>query len=165
MTPSNKSLFAIQTDLLSLIENIEEAGGEVTKEQESQLAISREELQTKSLNYVHYIKKLENDLELVKVYEEQVSQFKKRKQKLIERLKDSLLVAVENFGEIETEIFKVTTRKSESVEVIDDEQIPMNYYNSKMVRTLDKVKVKEALKKGEEVPGAILKVNQNLAIK
>lgn len=161
----SKSLFLIQTDLKSLIETIEEAGGEVTPEQIEQLSINRTELQTKSLNYVHYIKKLENDIELAKVYEEQVSQFKKRKQKLIDRLKESLLTAVENFGDIETEIFKVTTRKSESVEVIDNEQIPMHFYNSKMVQTLDKVKVKEALKKGEEVPGAILKVNQNLAIK
>lgn len=161
----SKSLFLIQTDLKSLIETIEEAGGEVTPEQIEQLSINRTELQTKSLNYVHYIKKLENDIELAKVYEEQVSQFKKRKQKLIDRLKESLLTAVENFGDIETEIFKVTTRKSESVEVIDNEQIPMHFYNSKMVQTLDKVKVKESLKKGEEVPGAILKVNQNLAIK
>lgn len=160
-----KSLFVIQESLLGLVRDIEEAGGECSPEQEAQLAISREELQTKSLNYVHYIKKLESDIELAKVYEEQVAQFKKRKEKLIERLKESLLVAVENFGDIETEIFKVTTRKSESVEVVDNDQIPMHYYESKMVTTLSKTKVKEALKKGEEVPGAILKVNKNLAIK
>jgi hypothetical protein len=161
----NKSLFVIQTDLKSLIEDIEEAGGEVTPEQIEQLTISRTELQTKSLNYVHYIKKLESDIELAKVYEEQVEQFKKRKQKLIDRLKETLLTAVENFGDIETEIFKVTTRKSESVEVVDIDKIPSEYLVPKTTYSLDKVKVKYYLKEGKEVPGAILKVNQNLAIK
>ncbi len=161
----NKSLFVIQEDLRTLIETIEEAGGEVTEEQTKLLAISRTELQTKSLNYVHYIKKLENDIELAKVYEEQVKAFKNRKEKLIQKLKDTLLVAVEQFGDIETEIFKVTTRKSESVEVLQEQDIPMFYYTSKTVRTLEKMKLKDALKKGEEIPGVILKQNKNLSIK
>jgi hypothetical protein len=161
----NKSLFVIQEDLKTLIETIEEAGGEVTEDQAQQLAIGRTELQTKSLNYVHYIKKLESDLELVKVYEDQLKAFKNRKEKLMERLKDSLLVAVEEFGDIETEIFKVTTRKSESVEVIQDLDIPMFYYTQKTTTVLDKVRVKEALKKGEEIPGVILRQNKNLSIK
>lgn len=160
-----KSLFIINSELSSLISTIEENGGEVSPDQELQLKISRDELQVKSLNYIHYIKSLENDLELAKVYEEQVKQFKNRKIKLIDRLKESLLVAVINFGDIETEIFKITTRKSETVDVVSDEEIPMHFYNSKMVRTLDKIKVKEALKNGDVVPGCLLKENKNLAIK
>lgn len=160
-----KSLFIINSELSSLISTIEENGGEVSPDQELQLKISRDELQVKSLNYIHYIKSLENDLELAKVYEEQVKQFKNRKIKLIDRLKESLLVAVINFGDIETEIFKITTRKSETVDVVSAEEIPMHFYNSKMVRTLDKIKVKEALKNGDVVPGCLLKENKNLAIK
>lgn len=160
-----KSLFIINSELSSLISTIEENGGEVSPDQELQLKISRDELQVKSLNYIHYIKSLENDLELAKVYEEQVKQFKNRKIKLIDRLKESLLVAVIDFGDIETEIFKITTRKSETVDVVSDEEIPMHFYNSKIVRTLDKIKVKEALKNGDVVPGCLLKENKNLAIK
>lgn len=161
----NKSLFRINHELLTLINEIEEAGGEVTPEQEQALQIRREELQAKSINYVHYIKKLERDLELVNVYKEQLEAFKKRKERLIEKLKDSLLVAVENFGDIEAEIFKITTRKSESVEVISEAEIPMHYYESKVVKTLSKTKLKEAIKSGEEIPGVVLKQNKNLAIK
>lgn len=161
----NKSLFQISSELTEVVRAIEEAGGEVTPEIEQQLTISRTELQTKSLNYVHYIKKLENDLELVKTYEEQLEAFKKRKAKTLERLKDALKTAVEKFGDIETDIFKITTRKSESVEVIDETDIPMHFYESKLVKTLSKTKLKEAIKKGEEIPGVVLKQNKNLAIK
>jgi hypothetical protein len=160
-----KSLFQITEDLAVVIGHIEEAGGVATPEQEEQLTISREELQSKGLNYVHFIKKLENDLELAKVYEEQIKQFKKRKETLIQKLKDHLLNAVTEFGDIETEIFKITTRKSESVEIVSEDKIPMYCYRSKTIKEIDKVKIKEELKKGQEVPGAILKENKNLAIK
>jgi hypothetical protein len=165
MKQLSRSLFEIQTDLLSLFNAIEEAEGEITPEQEQQLTITRSELQLKGLNYVHFIKKLEQDLELAKVYEQQVKAFKTRKEKLIQRLKDTLLDAVELHGPIETEIFKIGTRKSESVEILSEGDLPMHYYNSKLVKTVDKVKIKEALKRGELVPGAELKQNNNLSIK
>jgi hypothetical protein len=161
----NKSLFEIQSGLLELITAIEEAGGECTPEQEQQLIISRAELQHKGLNYVHYIKKLEADLELAKVYEEQVDAWKKRKTKTIERLKETLLDAVKMHGTIETDIFKIGTRKSESVEVLAEDEIPMFYYTTQLVKKLDKVKVKEDLKKGEVIPGVELRENKNLSIK
>lgn len=161
----NKSLFAISSELTEIFNQLEESGGELTPELEQALQISKAELKSKSLNYVHYIKKLENDLELVKVYEEQLEAFKKRKERILERLKDSLKTAVEQFGEIEADIFKITTRKSESVEVINENEIPPQFYISMIVKTLDKKRVKEAIKNGEEVPGAIIKENKNLSIK
>jgi hypothetical protein len=160
-----KSLFIIQNELLTLIESIEEAGGEVTPEQESQLVISRSELANKSVNYIHYIKKLESDLELAKVYEAQIKSWKDRKTKIIDRLKDALLNAVLINGDIETEIFKISTRKSESVEVMEESAIPMHYFTSKLVKQLDKAKIKEDIKKGETIPGVELRENKNLSIK
>lgn len=165
MKTENKSLFQINDELLMLINEIEEAGGEVTTDQEIALQIRREELTSKSLNYVHYIKKLERDLELVKVYKEQLDSFKTRKENIIKRLKESLLVAVENFGDIEADIFKISTRKSEAVEIVDEGKIPMPYFRTKTIVEFDKVKIKEAIKEGKEVPGASLKQNKNLSIK
>lgn len=160
-----KSLFIIREDLSKLILDIEEAGGEVTEEQAKALQITREELQAKGLSYVHVIKKLESDLELVKVYEEQLEIFKKRKENLIKRLKESLLVAVDQFGEIETDIFKIGTRKSKAVELLDVDKVPREYFTEKKTYQLDKAKVKEAIENGKEVPGTILKENKNLSIK
>jgi hypothetical protein len=161
----NKSLFKISEELEVVISQIEEAGGEATPEQEQQLIISRNELQTKGLNYVHLIKKLENDLELAKVYLEQIKLFKVRKEAIIDRLRESLLNAVDEFGDIETDLFKITTRKSEAVEIVDENKVPMFCYRTKTTKEIDKVKIKELIKKGEEVPGAILKENKNLSIK
>jgi esterase/lipase len=150
----NKSLFAISSELKEIFNQLEESGGELTPELEQALQITKQELADKTLNYVHYIKKLESDLELTKVYEEQIKAFKSRKEKTIERLKEALLNAVEQFGEIETDIFKITTRKSEAVEVLDEDRIPMHYFNPKV-----------SIKKGGEVPGALLKQKKNLSIK
>lgn len=165
MKEANKSLFQINTELFEVVRNIEEAGGEATPEQENALQISRQELKTKGLNYVHYIKKLENDLELAKVYEEQLKAFKARKEKTIEKLKSALLDAVDLHGPIEADIFKIGTRKSESVEITEESRLPMHYYTQKIVKSIDKMKIKEDLKNGQDVPGAILRQNKNLSIK
>jgi hypothetical protein len=161
----NKSLFAIEQELVNLFAQLEESGGEASPEIQEQLAITREQLKHKSLNYVHYIKKLEQDLELAKVYEEQVAAFKKRKQKTIERLKESLLDAAKFFGDIETEIFTIKTRKSESVEITDESALPMFVYKTETVRKIDKAKIKEAIKAGQQISGAEIRTNLNLSIK
>ncbi|MBX9851855.1 MAG: siphovirus Gp157 family protein [Cytophagaceae bacterium] len=165
MTQLSKSLFKIREDLAQLVNDIEESGGVVDEDQIKALQIGRNELQAKGLNYVHIIKKLENDLELAKIYEENIKAFKKRKENAIQRLKDSLLDAVNQFGDIETDIFKITTRKSESVEIVSEEELPMFCFRTKTEKVIDKVKIKEALKAGENVPGAELRVNKNLSIK
>lgn len=165
MTPSNKSLFAIQSDLQLIFDELEEAGGEITPELTQQLAISREELKVKSVNYVHFIKKLENDLELAAVYEQQLSTFKKRKQRAIDNLKESLLNAVKNFGDIEAEVFTIKTRKSEQVQVFDIDKLPVEFMAKKVTFSPDKAKIKELIKAGQEVPGAEIVQNVNLAIK
>jgi esterase/lipase len=160
-----RALFLIENDLQTLFNQLEESEGLITPEQEQALVITRAELQQKSLNYVHFIKKMESDLELAKVYEEQVKAFKNRKQKTIDRLKESLLNAVTQFGDIETEIFTIKTRKSESVTITDENSLPVEAINVKTTRTPDKVKIKEIIKKEGSIPGAELTQNVSLAIK
>lgn len=160
-----KSLFAIQTDLQLIFDQLEEAEGEITPELTEQLAISREELKVKGVNYVHFIKKLENDLELAAVYEHQIIAWKKRKQRAIDNLKESLLNAVQNFGEIEAEVFTIKTRKSEQVQINDIDKLPVSFMNKKTTFTPDKAKIKDMIKSGQEVPGAEIVQNVNLAIK
>jgi esterase/lipase len=160
-----RALFLIENDLQTLFNELEESEGLITPEQEQALVITRAELQQKSLNYVHFIKKMEADLELAKVYEEQVKAFKNRKQKTIERLKESLLNAVQAFGDIETEIFTIKTRKSESVTITDENSLPAEAVNVKTTRTPDKAKIKEIIKKEGSIPGAELTQNVSLAIK
>lgn len=71
-----------------------------------------------------------------------------------------------NGGEISTDSITVKVRKCpQSVEVVNEGTIPERFWREKVVRTLDKEAVKEALKAGERVPGAALVRNEKVSIK
>jgi len=165
MSNTNKSLFQIENELLYLEQQLEESGGELTPEMETALEITQKELQTKTFNYCKYIRSLESQIDSAKVYEDQIRKYKQSKQRVIERLKMALNNAVVNFGKIETEIFTISNRKSESLEVIDENMIPDKYKVIKQTIVIDKKVLKEAIKKGEVIPGAVIRENSNVQIK
>jgi hypothetical protein len=72
---------------------------------------------------------------------------------------------VSQIEKIESPLFKLSIRKSEAVEVDMVEALPNAYQNVKNVVTADKVAIKEAIKRGENVYGARLIENFNLQIK
>lgn len=50
-----KSLYHIETDYLTIINQVEELDGELTPELEQQLTINQAELQSKSIAYLEFI--------------------------------------------------------------------------------------------------------------
>ena len=72
---------------------------------------------------------------------------------------------VSAIDKIESPLFKLALRRSEAVEVDMVESLPNAYQNVKNVVTADKVAIKEAIKRGENVYGARLVENFNLQIK
>ena len=72
---------------------------------------------------------------------------------------------VSNIDKIESPLFKLSLRRSESVEVDIVEALPGAFQNVKNVVTADKVAIKEAIKRGENVFGARIIENFNLQIK
>ena len=64
---------------------------------------------------------------------------------------------------IETDLFKFTVRKSESVAVKDAETLPRAYIRLK--READKKLIKEALKRGEQIEGCSIVENYSLGVK
>lgn len=160
-----KSLFQINNEYLTLAAELEETGGELTPEMEAALTIHEEELSTKAENYLHVMRKLKAECDMAKAYEEQAKEFRKRKEKVISRMEDSLLNAANLYGKFEAGIATVSTRESESVVITDQSQLPVEYLTRKVVETPDKLQIKALLKRGEEVPGAELVTNQNLQIR
>jgi len=161
----SKSLFHIEKELLELHEQIEMQGGELTPEQEAFLQINETELKQKSLNYIHFIKKLENDIDLADTYIEQATAVKKQRTKQIERLKDALKQAVEIYGTIEVDLFKVSLRPSESTIIENEDEVPPQFKTIKQMTVINKTAIKQAIKEGQTVKGAYLQTNQNLNIK
>lgn len=82
-----------------------------------------------------------------------------------ERIRQSMKYAMEAHGieKIETDKFRVSFRKSESVEVDDVEQLPEQFVVIK--RSADKKAIKEALKSGDKLKGVRVVVKNNLQIK
>lgn len=160
----NKSLFQINQEYLDILENgVDQDTGEITQEASEALGISIKEAKVKSEAYIAIIKKYEADAEILKQYEDQANKLRKQVDKKIEYLKKNLLNAVLNFGEINTDLYKISSRKSESVEITDLEQIPNEFVILK--KQADKKEIKDAIKNGVDVPGAMLIEKENLQIK
>jgi hypothetical protein len=68
---------------------------------------------------------------------------------------------------IDTPNGNLSIRKSSSVDIVDESVIPEEYLNTRtIVETKpDKNKIKEALSNSIEVPGCIIKINDNLNLK
>jgi type IV secretory pathway VirB4 component len=160
---ANKSLFQISQEYLQIAEQLE--NDELTPELEQALVINQDQFIVKAENYVHIIKQLEADLEQAKKAKEQIRAFEDRKKRVLEKLESNLENAVKLYGPVEAGFYKLSLRKSESVEIQDESLIPIDYKNIKITEAPDKTAIKNALKEGYSVPGANLITNQNLQIK
>lgn len=64
-----------------------------------------------------------------------------------------------------TTYHEISSRRSTSVEIIDEEQLPEDMLRVKTVTTPDKDLIKKAIQAGQEIPGAELRTNLNWTIK
>ena len=66
---------------------------------------------------------------------------------------------------METDLNKLSFRKSESVSIFDEEAIPSEYKKEVVSVSIDKTEIKKAIKEWKEIPGATITEKQNLQIK
>lgn len=86
----------------------------------------------------------------------------------IDYLKNSLMkptIKASGLPKIEGQLFTVSLRKSEAVEIVDETAIPEIYIKTKVTTSPDKTLIKKRLKAGEEISGVKLKENQSVQIK
>lgn len=164
MERTNKSLFNITAEHQKIISEIEMMEGEITPENEKMLEINSTELQVKSIAYLSVIKHKDAINALIDEEIKRLQALKKRNSNIVERLKSSLLHAVNVFGDIETKFNRFTTRKSQSIEVDDVNSLPKEYKVTTVTERADKAKLKKALKDGEAIEGVRLVDNKNLKI-
>jgi len=161
-----KSLYKITQKQQELFDFILEADGEITPDVEESLKINAENFETKARGYIWMIKKLESENVTISNELERLKRIEKRNDKLIDRLKESMKMALEIFGESQkVDTFTLSLRKSKSIEIIDAELVPEAYRVVKTTETINKTEIKKAIESGINVPGATIKENQNLQIK
>ena len=157
------NLFNIKQEYLNIAQELAE--GELTPELEQQLAITEANLQEKAINYGYVIKNFESEVDIIDAEIKRLQSLKKARTSAIDRLKDNISEAMLlfNITELKAPTFKLSFRKSESIEC--DEVVDQEYCNIKTTITPDKVAIKQAIKEGKEVLGARLIINNNLQIK
>lgn len=163
----NKSLFGITEELLQIFENIEidEETGELLNLE--QLEEIQGEFDDKASNIALYIQELQAQAEAIKNKREALNDRQKSTTNKAERLKAYLSDMMNRAGKtkVETDDVRISFRKSESVDILDQSLIPQEYLNEKLTITPDKIEIKKAIKNGQDIAGAMLIENQNLQIK
>lgn len=162
-----KSIYNIEAEYLQLADAITEQGGEVTEEQETALTINKEELQVKAANYGYVIKDIDDNIVSIQNEIERLTSLKKAAENTKERLKDAVHTAMDMYGieEIKLNNIKINFRKSTSVAINDENQIPAKYRTVKTVESISKKDITTDIKAGVSVPGASLQENKSLQIK
>lgn len=160
-----KTLFEITKEVIELASLLEE--GEFTPELEQQLAITRDELDSKAENYVKVIRSVEGDISVIDAEIKRLKEIREGKTRVVDRMKDALSTAMTAFkvDKIETSLMKLFFRKSESVEILDETLVPEQYKFVRVAVNPDKILIKKLIKSGESVPGAEVVEKLNLQIK
>lgn len=158
-----KSLFNITAEAQAIASALEE--GELSPEMETALQINQNELQEKASNYAYLIRTVEYDVSAIDEEIKRLSALKKAKNNVIDRMKESVVNAMSIYGfeKIETPTMKLSIRRSEAVEVY--ENLDSKYIVEKVTYAPDKIRIKNAIKAGEQVNGAKIIENYNLQIK
>ena len=161
------SLYTIEQNYLTLVENLIDNGGELTPELETELAITKQDLQNKGVCYGFIVKELEGNIDLIDLEIKRLNALKKPLVNSIDRLKNNLSNAMQMFEvtELKTPLLKINFRKSESVEVTDIDLLDADFVKTTITKAADKIAIKEAIKAEIPVRGAVLLTNYNLQIK
>lgn len=122
-------------------------------------------IEEKIENTAKYMVNVESDIQGLKNEIDRLTKIKKAKENAVERLKNNVEYAMKQKGieKLEVGTFKAGYRKSEIVEIINLDIIPADF--TKVEIKADKTAIKKAIKAGEVVEGAEIKVNQNFYIK
>jgi len=140
---------------------------ELTPELEAMLVINQQELTQKSIDYVKVIRNKEAYSDAIEAEIKQLKVKKDDNDRVIDRMKLMLKNSMIDSGidKIESGLFKLSLRRSEAVEVVNIDQLPESLVTVKKTVSADKLKIKEQIKNGIPVEGAVLVENFNLMIK
>lgn len=163
------NLYQIDKAYLDVIESgfsVDEETGELLFTEED-LDSLQAEYSDKVDNIACYIKDLDSLNDSISKEIKALQERKKWNDAKAERLKGYITSSMKKRGlnKLESARNKVSFRKSTSVQVIDESLVDDEFMKVKIERSVDKKKVSELLKKGQNVAGCMLVENTNIQIK
>lgn len=160
------TLFELTGEQLKLKQAIE--SGELTEEMAADTFEGMElELNDKINDYCRVIQSMQNDELLIKTEIDRLQVLLGEKRNQIKRIKQSLLIGLGSIemSKFDTGLFKGHTRKGPvSVNIINETEIPPEFIETIVTEKADKNAIKQALKLGENIPGAELKTGESSLI-
>jgi hypothetical protein len=159
------NLYEITKEYLEIQQILETE--ELTTELNEALILSQSQLQIKGGGYAKIMANKQANVDGATAEMKRLKAYIDQEQKKIDRLKNALLQSMLLTGteKLESDFWRLSVRRSEAVEVDIVEALPSQFVNIKNVVTADKVAIKEAIKRGENVMGARIIENFNLQIK
>jgi hypothetical protein len=161
-------LFDITSQLLQLedaLENSEGVEESTLLEAQAYLDGLKIERTEKIENCVALLKNWEALETAIKAEETALKARRESLEKRADWLKNYLAYCLEPGEKLETAKCKISWRKSESIEILDEEKIPDEFFKTEIVKKVDKKAIRDTLKAGGEVEGAELREKNNLIIK
>ncbi|EPG1366748.1 siphovirus Gp157 family protein [Listeria monocytogenes] len=157
------TLYSIQGKYQQLLNLAEQLDPELLKDT---LESIDDELETKAENVAFVIKELEGQSLILEKETKRLAERKNTINNNVKRLKQSLFDAMitANKQKIKTNLFTLDIRKNPHSVFVEDESKLINYL-VEQPKKLDKTKLKDDLKKGIDVPGAVLVQTERLQIK
>ena len=158
--PKKRSLSEISSEIM-LTQNSFELTEEEIDEQLDEL---HTELHKKENGVYWFYKSMDKKVELAKEYKIKMDTAIRKMKYVQEKLKRLVVEAYAASGQLPShdEFNSIKIMEMGKVEIIDETQIPDEYYIEKIETKLDKRRILEELKDGIDIPGVRLKINKHV---
>lgn len=159
MSDQNKSLVLIVNETIELERMLVASGGEVNEEFEKALQVNANELATKVDGYVEIIERFKSMKEHYAARSKFYAQIAGNCENAADRLRNNIEFAMKELkvNEIQgSDMRFVLSNTVGSLNITDEDLIPVEYKSEKTVTEIDKKALKATLSTGLKVPGAEL---------
>ena len=166
---NNLSLYEISNDYLQALDAFTDPEADIPMEAAIDTLEGIEgQLQDKAVNVAKFMQNLDATAKAIKEAEQQMARRRKAIENRAQWIKDYLKNNMEASGitKIESPWFRLAVQKNpEAVEVFDEAALPDDFKTEVVTVKIDKAAIKQVLRDGVHVPGAILTQGTRLAIR
>jgi len=160
------TLYSIQADMAAILLEVEEAGGEITPEQEAALDALNLSREQKLSNWVRYLRNMDADLQVLEVEIDRLKQRLEQKADQADRAKERLGLVLGLGNNWTDGIFSLTWRKSAAVEA----RLPLEAMREAFVRVTErrefnKAAAKDYIRQHGDIPEAVVVERWHLQVK
>ena len=150
-----------------LLDSIDEETGEVDIDLVSALEVKKEEFASAAINYATVIRMLQRKTEEADAEIKRMAAIKDKLGRTVETMTKTLSAACQGLGfeKINGLTAAISFRKSEQTIIDNAELLPSEFVKEKVTYTPDKTAIKNAIKAGQDVPGAHVETVNNIQIK